>query len=167
MKQIECPAQNKPDALKCELAGEVLRSFGRLRMGVTGWSMMPTLWPGDTLLIEKVGYNEVGRGDLVLFARHRRLFVHRLIGKTGSGTDGVIFTQGDSMPYEDEAVKSSELVGRVSWILRRGKGHQPRTKLRFVELMLSGLLRRFRSVGRVFAEIHELSKPEQILPCQN
>ena len=166
MKRIEGPSQNKPDAVKCELAGEVLRSFGRLRMGVTGWSMMPTVRPGDMLLVEKVGYGDVGRGDLVLFARHRRLFVHRAIGKTAAGPDGIVFTQGDSMPFADEAVNSSELVGRVSWILRGGRRRKPRTRLRLFGRILSALLRRFRLVGRVFAELHELRKPEQIPPCQ-
>jgi len=36
-------------ALKCELAGEVLRSSGRLRLKVSGSSMLPVIRPGDTL----------------------------------------------------------------------------------------------------------------------
>ena len=40
-------------ALKCELAAESLRLSGRLRLRVTGWSMLPTICPGDTLIIER------------------------------------------------------------------------------------------------------------------
>src|SRR5262249_37101837 len=39
-------------AIKCELAAEVLRFSGRLRLQVGGWSMLPSVFPGDTLLVE-------------------------------------------------------------------------------------------------------------------
>ena len=35
--------------LNASLASEVLRSSGSLHLRVTGWSMLPTVWPGDTL----------------------------------------------------------------------------------------------------------------------
>ena len=45
--------------LKCELAAEVLRSFGTLRFAATGWSMLPSVWPGETLVVERVQPDEV------------------------------------------------------------------------------------------------------------
>jgi len=40
-------------ALKCELAAEVLRSTGTLTLQVTGWSMLPSMFSGDMLTIQR------------------------------------------------------------------------------------------------------------------
>lgn len=42
------------NAVKCELAAQVLRSFGTLRFVATGWSMLPSLWPGEILVVERI-----------------------------------------------------------------------------------------------------------------
>ena len=86
-------------ALKCELAGEVLRSSGRLRLRVTGWSMLPAIFPGDTLVIERANGESLGKGDIVLFHRDRRLFVHRVSGTSGSDQDLQIVTQAFMCGY--------------------------------------------------------------------
>ena len=59
--------------LKCELAAEVLRSFGTLRFAATGWSMLPFVWHGETLVVERVQPDQVHIGDLVLVGREGRL----------------------------------------------------------------------------------------------
>ena len=74
-------------ALKCELAGEVLRSSGTLRLRAMGWSMLPTVWPGDTLVIERIHSDAVSEGDIVLFGRDRRVFAHRVVAKSGIAGD--------------------------------------------------------------------------------
>jgi len=33
--------------LKCDLAADVIRRFGALRLRVNGFSMLPSIWPGD------------------------------------------------------------------------------------------------------------------------
>src|SRR5437588_3896752 len=104
-------ALDNAGALKCDLAVEVLRWSGTLRLGVTGWSMLPTVLPGDTLIVEKTGCEEVSTGDLVLFGRRRRLFVHRVVAVAGDVRERIIITQGDGMSHPDEAVKASELLG--------------------------------------------------------
>lgn len=152
-------------ALKCDLAGEVLRCSGSLRLGVTGWSMLPTIWPGDSLLIERAGWKDVGMGDVVLFGRDHRFFVHRVIAKSASA--GVILTQGDGMRRPDQVVKSSELLGRVSFILRGGRRFEPRCSLHFYERIIAALVCRFYWPARILAELHVMGQQEQIVPCQN
>src|ERR1051326_9156587 len=93
-------------ALKCELASEVLRSSGRLSLQVTGWSMLPCIWPGDTLMVESVTRDDVSEGDIVLFGRDRRLFAHRVTRRAGA--DGRIVTRGDSMSQPDPPVSEQE-----------------------------------------------------------
>ena len=67
-KKLMMPAKcvmSESHAVKCELAAEVLRSSGRLRLQVTGWSMLPSIWPGDTLTVEQVGFPKVDRKSVV------------------------------------------------------------------------------------------------------
>ena len=58
------------EAVKCELAAEVLRSSGELRLRVTGSSMLPAVWPGDELTIRRQPFDAgrpgpgAGRGGL-------------------------------------------------------------------------------------------------------
>ena len=108
-------------ALRCELAAEVLRSSGGLRLQVSGSSMLPTVWPGDTLLIERVEGHAVSKGDLVLVARERRLMVHRVTGKMHTPEGLRILTRGDAMPQPDPAVPHGNVLGKVYLILRKGK----------------------------------------------
>src|SRR5215469_3672057 len=96
----------KSHAIKCELAAEVLRSSGTLRLRVMGWSMLPTVWPGDTLLVQRVDPTEVPEGDIVLFGRERRLFAHRVVKNRNSA----LVTRGDSMRTPDPPVDPSEFL---------------------------------------------------------
>ena len=154
-------------ALKCDLAHEVLRSSGELRLGVTGWSMLPTIWPGDTVVIQRVGSGDVHAGDVVLFARRHRLFVHRVVAKIDNVAEGVVLTQGDGMPHPDEAVTTLELLGRVSSVLRDGRSFAPTRKLSFSESILAGLIRRFYWAARILTELHTMRKQERMAQCQN
>ena len=106
-------------AIKCELAGETLRSSGTLRLQVTGWSMLPAVWPGDVLVIDRAESKDVAKGDIVLFGRDRRLFAHRVL--SAGPEDSGILTRGDSMPAPDPIVREDELLGKVSFIVRNGK----------------------------------------------
>ena len=65
------------ETLGCELAAEVLRSFGRLRLGATGASMLPAIWPGDILSVHSHNVAEALPGDIVLFGRPGKLVAHR------------------------------------------------------------------------------------------
>jgi MoaA/NifB/PqqE/SkfB family radical SAM enzyme len=58
------------DALKCDLAAEVLRPSGQLRLRVSGASMLPALWPGYILTIHRQDPAQLRPGDLVLAARN-------------------------------------------------------------------------------------------------
>lgn len=155
-------------ALKCELAGEVLRSSGKLRLRVTGWSMLPTIFPGDTLLIEPANSDRVGKGDIVLFRRDRRLFVHRVSGKSGSARNLQIVTQGDGMRRPDPPVSASELLGKVSFVVRDGRCLEPSKSLGLSGRAVAALVRRSASAARVIVGVHKMGQGPQELPlCQS
>jgi len=150
MNQPSLPS-NETHALKCALAGDVLRSYGSLRLQVTGWSMMPAVRPGDTLLVEAITCENVIEGDLVLFAREQRLFAHRVV--KGLDYSGII-TRGDAMPAEDPALHRSELLGKVRLIERNGRMIVPCRKLGLPESIVAALVRNSRVAARVIKGMH-------------
>jgi hypothetical protein len=114
------PPQDSKHSLKCELAAQVLRSFGMLRLQVTGLSMLPSVRPDDTLFIKRRGMGEITAGDIVLFARQGKLVAHRVLCKTTVGGMLHAITRGDALLSPDDPVSPSELLGSVRHILRAG-----------------------------------------------
>lgn len=149
---IACDAHT----LKCELAAEVLRSSGALRLQVSGTSMLPAIWPGDTLLIERMEGHAVSEGDIVLFRRGRRLVVHRVTGRIETCAESRIVTRGDATPAPDLPVAKADLLGRVSFISRNGKLIAPRRTPRLTARAVAVLVRRSDIATRVVVGIRGL-----------
>jgi signal peptidase I len=99
---------------KLELATMLLRSGGTIRIRAFGTSMLPTIWPGDIILIEGSACDRLARGDVVLIKREESIVVHRLIN-----TDYPQWsTRGDAMPQNDPPVRPGDVLGRVREIHR-------------------------------------------------
>jgi hypothetical protein len=128
-------------ALKCELAAEVLRSFGELRFAATGWSMLPSIWPGETLVVERIDREQVQIGDVVLVQRDGRLCAHRLVWLTEGSNNPRWITQGDALPVSDRPVVESELLGRVAYLIRDGKCIPVPAELSVTQKLLAGIVR--------------------------
>lgn len=153
------PQAMEAHAVKCELAGEVLRSYGELRLQVTGWSMLPAVWPGDTLVLESITSDTVSEGDIVLFSRDRRLFAHRVLTKNVEASG--MLTRGDAMPAPDPMVCKDELLGKVSFIVRNGKCIVPSRSLRFSERAIATLVRSSELAARVVVGVHGMRQTLQ------
>ncbi len=151
------PFVDEAHALRCELASEVLRSSGSLRLCVTGWSMLPSVMPGDTLVIEHISIDAAAEGDIVLFGRDRRLFAHRVVTKC-EAQNAAILTRGDAMPANDVPVPESDLLGRVSFILRNGKCIKPDRTLRLSERAVATLAQRSDFAARFVVGVHGLRR---------
>ena len=148
-------------ALKCEMADEVLRSSGSLRLQVQGWSMLPSVLPGDILTIERVSAEEVAEGDIVLFGRDRRLVVHRVIGRTGDSGNSSLITRGDAMATPDPVVDEKQLLGRVTFIMRNGKCIEPPRTMGAPARAVAALVQRSEIAARVVVGIHGLRQASQ------
>ena len=160
-------APNSVNALKCELASEILCSSGSLRLGVTGWSMLPTVMPGDTLTIERISGDAVCRGDIVLFGRDQRLFVHRVVRASQPRAEGIM-TRGDAMPVPDPPLPERDLLGRVSSISRNGNCFRPSRTLRFSQRAIAAVVRRSTFAARIVVGVHGMRQnQDRAVPCQN
>jgi signal peptidase I len=107
----------------CGLTEEVVRNFGAVRLRVFGTSMVPSILPGDLVSIHRASLNDISPGEVVLFRKKGRLFVHRVVDRKVAGTsDGSVepylITRGDRLRDDDPPVSSPELLGRVVSIER-------------------------------------------------
>ena len=140
------------DLLKNELAAEVIRSFGELRLRVVGSSMLPAIWPDDVLLVRHCDIADAALGDIVLFLRQRRLYAHRVVRRS----DACVVTRGDGNGEFDSPLSADELLGRVSTIWRRGNVLRVGSKLTYPQRVTALLVRRSATAGRVLTRLHAL-----------
>jgi len=164
------PTADANQAAKHQLAAEVLRSSGGLRLQATGWSMLPTIFPGDTLMIERADCTDAVEGDIVLCAREDRFAIHRVLDKNAD----TILTRGDAMPRPDPPVENRDLLGKVTFILRNGKQIVPARSLSFPQRAGATLVRRSHFAARVLMKVHQLQQRsrnlnshDQVVPCQS
>jgi signal peptidase I len=157
-----------PAAVKCDLATEILRSFGTLRFAATGWSMLPAFWPGDTLVVDRVSPDQVRIGDVALVGRDGRLCAHRVVSMAESSGNSHWITQGDAMPAPDRPVTETELLGRVAYVIRAGKRIAVPAELSVVEHLIAKIVQHSFSAARALVYLHRLGQTpkESVLPCQ-
>lgn len=144
----------RKESAKIELAAEAVRSLGELRFRAMGSSMFPAIRAGDTLLVRRCGLDEARVGDVVLFARDRRLFAHRVVSRSA----GSLITQGDAVPAADPCVNASELLGKVHSVLRKGTPVRTSAVPAFAGRMTALLLRRSTLAGRVLTRLYSLQQ---------
>ncbi|HTZ99443.1 MAG TPA: S24/S26 family peptidase [Candidatus Aquilonibacter sp.] len=108
-------------AIEISLAEEVLRSYGKLRILARGSSMIPTIFPGDVLLVEHSLCQRLRPGDVVLAQRDGRFFAHRVVRLTALGGSPRVITCGDALSEEDPAFFHGEILGRVTSMVRGDK----------------------------------------------
>ena len=142
------------ETLGCELAAEVLRSSGRLRLRATGASMLPAVWPGDILSVRSHDAAEALPGDIVLFGREGRLVAHRVVERTLCQDRIQWVTRGDSVGGNDAPVSSHQLLGRVTAIERGHRRIVPR--LTFFGRIASWILGRSEFCTRVVLRVGKM-----------
>jgi Peptidase S24-like len=109
------------EALRLELAAEVLRNSGELRFRACGHSMLPSIFPRDVLVVRNEPIENVRPGEVVLVSRGSRFYVHRTVCIENRGGRLCLITRGDGLAKEDPAVFESEFLGRIEQLVRRGK----------------------------------------------
>jgi hypothetical protein len=156
------------ETIGCELAAEVLRRSGQLRFRATGASMLPSVWPGDILLVHRDEPRNAHPGDIILFAREGRLFAHRVteVRSPKSGVRGSeiripnpesrlqnpespieFVTRGDALSANDPPVSSQEFLGRIVAVEHGTAHHTPLQSP--VSKVISWILSRSEFITRV------------------
>lgn len=88
--------------------------------------MYPWLRPGDQVFIRRWDFARIVAGDVILFERENRLYVHRVIGrrtmKCGDVHSDFLVTKADALDKQDPPVSAREFLGRATRI-HRGRRH--------------------------------------------
>jgi signal peptidase len=137
---------------KLDLAAEVLRAGSSIRLQALGTSMLPAIWPGDVLCIERKPGDEIVPGDIVVVAREGRFFIHRLIEKH----DSEWVTRGDSLPQNDPPVEEVQVLGKVSFIQRKAGAWVPSARTSRPKRALAWMLCRWDLLRNVVLRVHSL-----------
>lgn len=111
-------------------------------------------------MIDRMPSDAVSEGDIVLYHRDRRFFVHRVVARDQAKSAGFV-TRGDAMPVRDPPVSECDLLGRVSFILRNGKRIEPSRNLRLADRAVAALVQRFTFAARVVVGVHGMRKSSQ------
>jgi hypothetical protein len=129
--------------------------------------MLPAVRSGDTLVIDRINANQIQIGDIVLVGRGGRLCAHRVVRLPADAGRRYWVTQGDAMPAPDRPITDSELLGRVSRIIRSGTSIALPGRFRLNDRLIAQLLRRSLFAVRVFIYLtvkFQIAK-ESSYPC--
>jgi len=100
-------------ASDARVVAEALQYRGQVALRVYGTSMLPWVRSGDVAMIHNVSLDTVRCGDVVLFRRGDRLYVHRIVEKRGWRGGARFLAKGDANPHADGVIGQEEILGRV------------------------------------------------------
>jgi len=113
--------QDPLETLSLTLAEGLLRQTGELRFVARGASMLPAIYPGDEIIVHRAGLAGVKAGEVVLFRRQDRWFLHRVREILQGAPQPRLITQGDGLDSPDAPICSEELLGRAEFFVRNGR----------------------------------------------
>ncbi len=150
------------EASQAEQVVEAVRTKGVVRLRVFGTSMLPWIRSGDLLHILRTDLDRTCPGEIILFTRDGRLFVHRVIRKDQRPGLPFLVTKGDALPRADAPVTDAEFLGRVISIDRGDR----RTDLQAPgQIALGRLLSRLSVFSRFWFPVARLAK-RLLLPAR-
>src|SRR5882724_4175462 len=92
---------------KCALFAQVISRCGKAKLKALGTSMVPSILPGDTLVVERSEVSRLVAGDVAVYLRFGRLFAHRVIRVVDEPVAALV-TRGDAMECDDPPVLAHE-----------------------------------------------------------
>jgi len=104
-----------------EMWQEVLEKGRTFRFRALGGSMFPFIRSGDLLTAKAVSPIDLSIGEVLLYQREGRSFVHRLIKKKIMNGTPLFITHGDHLTFSDPTIQSSQILGKVICIERSGR----------------------------------------------
>ncbi len=116
--------------------------------------MIPSIWPGDILLVQRAAIREISEGEIVLYEREGRLFAHRVVGISEAGPSPRIVTQGDALPSQDAEISEAELLGRVAAVSCGGQWREMKKRPGLGNRIVIAIVRRSSFAARVLLHLH-------------
>jgi signal peptidase I len=110
---------------------DLLKKGNSAEISASGYSMFPTLRPGDRVLVNPITENiSPVPGDILIIKADNILVLHRLIEiRKNEEGNKVFFTRGDSMNESDPAVTGDQIVGIANSFTRNNKQRLLRSRI--------------------------------------
>ena len=134
----------------------MVRTFGEVRIHVSGTSMVPAILPGDLIIVQRAAISEISVGTIVLYAREGRLFAHRVMEFSANAGQAVLVTRGDCLCYNDPMVLPEELLGKVVSVERRGRRVGVNSPTKVCAVALGRILRNSDLATRAFVKLNSV-----------
>ena len=100
-----------------DLASGLVKEGRSVRIEASGYSMYPTIKPGNRIYIEEVKDSEaLCPGDIIAWQREDDIVVHRLVHRYLHDDDYYFISRGDSSRVTDMPVAFDDIIGVVSSI---------------------------------------------------
>jgi hypothetical protein len=113
------------------LVRDLVRKTGRARVRATGTSMVPSIWPGDELLIQNTSAPLIP-GQVVAWQANQRIFIHRVIEVNRN----TVLTRGDRHHIPDPPFSPDQLLGVVTHVIRNDVPAVLSTRLSYTARLL-------------------------------
>ena len=121
--------QHEPRLVSATAAASVadkVRIGGSAIIRVISRSMSPWVLAGDQVFVRRFDFSQVVAGDIILYERANRIFIHRVIRRVfrpnREGTASFLTVAGSALDRGDIFVSAEEFLGRATRI-HRGKRH--------------------------------------------
>ena len=103
----------------------VLRSGKSVELAATGYSMFPSLRPGDRVIFKPLVKKEIPEpGNIVVYRDNSGLVIHRLIKVIPDNKGNHAFmTRGDARPENDRIICADQILGVAFKYKRNRKEH--------------------------------------------
>jgi signal peptidase I len=103
-----------------------VRIGGSATIRVVASSMYPWMRPGDQAFIRRYDFSQITPGDVILYERANRFFIHRVVRRITrpslAGNVSLLLVKGDALDRPDAPVSAKEFLGRAIRI-HRGNRH--------------------------------------------
>jgi signal peptidase I len=103
-----------------------VRIGGSAIIRVVASSMYPWMRPGDQAFIRRYDFSQVKAGDVILYERANRFFIHRVVRRINrpglAGNVNLLVVKGDALDRPDAPLSAKEFLGRAIRI-HRGNRH--------------------------------------------
>jgi signal peptidase I len=87
-----------------------------VQVPVHGMSMFPVLMPGDKVQIKRVSFNDMTRGQVLVFESDGQWVAHRLISKDRDNHQ--LVTKGDGLAWNDKPIPAEKIKGAITKIIK-------------------------------------------------
>jgi signal peptidase I len=106
----------------------VLESGNSVELPATGFSMFPSLRPGDMVIVNPIKTGDLPEsGNIVVFKTNNGLVMHRLVETAEDNRGEQIFiTRGDCMKENDNPLHFKQIIGVAAKYKRSGKDNAVR-----------------------------------------